>query len=85
MPCVCVRGRRNSAVCVVCHKPGADRLCDGRDLGAAKTCDAPIHARCAVQVKKPQQAELLPVPRLEVHGDDTLDYCPKHAPAKVTP
>lgn len=45
---VCTRGPKKKAVCVICQKPGADRLCDGQqDL--KRTCDRPLHRACAAR------------------------------------
>lgn len=46
---LCSRGRRSRTACRFCGVPGAQLLCDAPVVrrGAARTCDAPMCARCA--------------------------------------
>lgn len=62
---ICTSGRR--ALCSVCRRQRATRLCDGPGKGR-KTCDAALctdcskrdgeHDLCPACARKPQQAEL---------------------------
>ncbi len=46
---VCSRGRRPSARCSSCGRPGADLFCDG-PKPSGRTCDAPVCRKCAHHV-----------------------------------
>lgn len=78
---VCVRGQRRPKCCSVCGTNAGERLCDGRDPGAKKTCDAPLCLRCTVQVQPAEQMDLMGAQQ----RPDPRDYCPRHAKKKATP